>query len=471
MTDQPTTVSQATKHYVLDTNVLLHSHQSLYAFNEHTVVIPEVVVEELDRFKKEASDRGANSRQVSRVIDALRQQGNLLTGVRLNDQGGCLRMEANHRDTEMPLYWEQDKADNRILQICKGLMESGDQTILVTRDTNLRVKASILQIPAEDFRNDKVASIDQQYTGRLTVYTDSSRIDAFHGDDTQCFDPAHLSIYDDAAGVLTVPQLVANQFLVIRSTDNGKHSTLGRFDGEKIVHLRYRNRNPFGVSPRNVGQIFMQECLMMPAEEAPLVIIKGPAGTAKTFYSLAVGLYKHMDIRPREYHHLLICRPNAMLDEGLGFLPGTEAEKLEPYMRSVKDNLFTLMSGAEATDDKDIIQTEETVNMLFEKRVIQAEAMAYQRGRSLQKYWVIFDEMQNSTPHQAKSVLTRSGEGTKMILLGDPAQIDNPLLDSQSNGISYASEKMMGSRLCFQVTMSPDECERSPLAAEAANRL
>ena len=210
---------------------------------------------------------------------------------------------------------------------------------------------------------------------------------------------------------------------------------------------------------------------MLPASEAPLVIVKGPAGTAKTFYSLAVGLYKHMEVRPREYHHLLICRPNAMLDEGLGFLPGSETEKLEPYMRSIKDNLFTLLSGNELTDDKDISQTEDTVSMLFDKRIIRAEALAYQRGRSLQKYWVIFDEMQNSTPHQAKSVLTRSGQGTKMILLGDPAQIDNPLLDSQSNGLSYASEKMIGSRLCFQVTMSADECERSPLAAEAACRL
>ena len=209
----------------------------------------------------------------------------------------------------------------------------------------------------------------------------------------------------------------------------------------------------------------------MSAEEAPLVIIKGPAGTAKTFYSLAVGLYKYMETRPREYHHILICRPHAMLDEGLGFLPGSEAEKLEPYMRSIKDNLFTLMSGNSALEEKEVAQTEDTVNMLFEKRIIQAEALAYQRGRSLQKYWVLFDEMQNSTPRQAKAVLTRSGLGTKLIMLGDPAQIDNPLLDSQSNGLSYAGEKMMGSKLCFQVTMLPEECERSPLAADAAIRL
>lgn len=460
-----------TKCYVLDTNVLLHAPNAIFAFNEHTVVIPEVVIEELDRFKQESSDRGANSRQVSRLIDKFRLEGNLLTGVPLNAAGGTLRLESNHMHTEMPPHWQRDKADNRILQVCKGLMESGQPTILVSRDTNMRVKATILKVMAEDFRNDKVADIDRQYTGRLTVYTASDIINAFHKDDSHWIDPANVSVFDETAGILAPAPLVANQFLVVKSTDNDRHSALGRFDGQKIVHLRFRNRNPFGVVPRNVGQIFMQECLMMSAAEAPMVIIKGPAGTAKTFYSLAVGLYKYMEVRPREYHHILICRPHALMDETHGFLPGSEAEKLEPYMRSIKDNLFTLMAGESLVEEKDAIQAEDTVNMLFEKRIIQAEALAYQRGRSLQKHWVIFDEMQNSTPRQAKAVLTRSGLGTKVILLGDPAQIDNPLLDSQSNGLSYAGEKMMGSKLCFQVTMLPEECERSPLAAEAAGRL
>jgi PhoH-like ATPase len=460
-----------TKCYVLDTNVLLYSPSSIFAFNEHMVVIPEVVVEELDRFKKESTERGANSRNVSRVIDKLRLEGNLLEGVELNPAGGLLRLESNHMSTEMPPHWDRDKADNRILQVCKGLMESGYQTILVTRDTNMRVKATILKIQAEDFRNDKVAKIDQQYTGRATVYTSSEVINYFHKDDANWLAPEKLYSYDESVRLLTTVSLVTNQFLVIRSTDNDRHTALGRFDGKKVVHLRYRNRNPFGVTPRNVGQIFMQECLMLSADEAPMVIIKGPAGTAKTFYSLAVGLYKYMEVRPREYHHLLICRPHAMLDEGIGFLPGSEAEKLEPYMRSIKDNLFTLMSGNSLVEEKEVAQAEDTVNMLFEKRIIQTEALAYQRGRSLQKYWVIFDEMQNSTPRQAKAVLTRSGLGTKIIMMGDPAQIDNPLLDSQSNGLSYAGEKMMGSKLCFQVTMLPEECERSPLAAEAAMRL
>ena len=241
-----------TKHYVLDTNVLLHSPKSIYAFNEHTVVIAEVVVEELDRFKKETTERGANSRQVSRIIDTLRLQGNLLEGVELNQAGGSLRLESNHTKTALPTHWDQDKADNRILQVCKGLAESGLQTILVSRDTNMRVKATIIKIPAEDFRNDKVAGIDQQYTGRATVYTSSNSINAFHKDDANCLAPENLFTYDETAGILAPAQLITNQFLVIRSADNDRHTALGRFDGQKVVHLRFRNRSPFGVIPRNV---------------------------------------------------------------------------------------------------------------------------------------------------------------------------------------------------------------------------
>lgn len=459
------------KYYVLDTNVLLHSPQSLFAFNEHMVVIPEVVLEELDRFKTESSDRGANSREVSRIIDRFRTQGNLLDGVPLNEHGGMLRVETNHLETAMPPHWDRTKGDNRILQVCKGFMEHGHPTILVSRDTNMRVKATILEIQAEDYRNDQVVSIEQQYTGRLTVYTSSAVINQFHDDDAHTIAPETLLVYNNETHSLTSAQMETNQFLLIKSTDNDRHTALGRFDGKKIVHLRYAHRNPFGITPRNIGQIFMQECLMMSAEEAPLVILKGPAGTAKTFYSLAVGLYKQMECRPREYHHILICRPNIPMDEDIGFLPGSEKEKIDPYMRAVRDNIFTLMAGHNITEAKEIAQAEDTVQMLFDKRTIQAEALAYQRGRSLQKYWMILDEMQNSTPRQAKGVITRPGLGTKIILLGDPEQIDHPFLGSRSNGLSYASEKMRGSRLCFQVTLQHDECERSPLAAEAAIRL
>ena len=459
------------KHYVLDTNVLLHSPRALFTFNEHTIVIPEVVLEELDRFKSETNDRGANSREVSRIIDQLRTRGNLIEGVSLNDEGGILRIAINHLDTSIPAHWDRFKADNRILQVCRGLAEEGRQVILVSRDTNMRVKAVILDIAAEDFRNEKVAKIEDQYTGRAEVYAASDAIDHFLSNEDFSLLPEDIQVHDELAHTLTHPTLTMNQFLQIHSTDDDRLVALGRFDGEKIVRLKYQDRNPFGVTSRNIGQIFMQECLMLSADEAPLVIIKGPAGTAKTFYSLAVGLHRFMDCRPRDYHHLLICRPNVPMDEDLGYLPGSEQEKIDPYMRAVRDNLFTLMSGHSITESKEIEQVEDTVQMLFDKRVIQTEALAYQRGRSLQRYWMILDEMQNSTPRQAKGVITRPGIGTKIILLGDPEQIDHPFLDSRTNGLVYASEKMKGSKYCFQVALTYDECERSPLAAEASIRL
>lgn len=459
------------KYYILDTNVLLHSPNALFAFNEHFVILPEVVLEELDRFKSEASDRGANSRQVSRIIDSLLSKGNLLEGIPINDYGGILKIETNHLNTKMPEHWDPSKADNRILQVCKGLSESNHNVILVSRDTNLRVKATILNIQAEDFRNDKVPTVDAQYSGRAVVYAPSHILDAFHLDDSQCILPSSLRAFDECTNELIPASLSVNQFLLIRSTDNDQHTALGRFDGRNIVHLRYNTYKPFGIVPRNIGQIFMQECLMMSPAEAPLVILKGPAGTAKTLYSLAVGLQKTMECRPSEYHHLLICRPNVPMDEDIGFLPGSEVEKVSPFMRGIRDNLFTLMNSNNSDESKELEQVEDTVQMLFDKRIIQTEALAFQRGRSLQKYWMILDEMQNSTPRQAKGVITRPGLGTKIILIGDPAQIDHPYLDSQSNGLVYASEKMRGSKLCFQVTLQHDECERSPLAAEAAIRL
>lgn len=448
------------KYYVLDTNVLLHSPNAVFLFNEHLVVLPEVVLEEIDRFKTESSERGANSRQVSRILDSLLAKGDLLEGIKVNDDGGILKIETNHLQTQMPANWDKTKADNRILQVCKGLSEGGHNVTLVSRDTNLRVKASILKIQAEDFRNDKVDTVDKQYTGRAVVYASSRILDEFHLNDSESIKLDAITMFDEVKKSLVPASLSTNQFLLIRSTDNEKHTALGRFDGEKAVRLRYHKHNPFGIVPRNLGQIFMQECLMMSAAEAPLVILKGPAGTAKTLYSLGVGLHKMMECRSLEYHHLLICRPNVPMDEDIGFLPGSEAEKISPFMRGIRDNLFTLMSSNNSDELKGLAQTEDTVQMLFDDRVIQTEALAFQRGRSLQKYWMILDEMQNSTPRQAKGVITRPGLGTKIIIIGDPAQIDHPYLDSRSNGLVYASEKMRGSKLCFQVTLQHDECER-----------
>ena len=264
---------------------------------------------------------------------------------------------------------------------------------------------------------------------------------------------------------------VANQFVIIRSELSEKKTLLGRFNGEKIVALDSLKKEPFGVKPKNVGQRFMQEALMQSAAAAPLVIIKGPAGTAKTFYSLAVGLEKIVNAQEREYRRILVTRPNVQFDADIGFLPGSEQEKIAPFLRPVIDNLEALVDRDENERYRDEFELSGKIDELFERGYISTEALNFVRGRTITKTYLIIDEAQNLTPKQAKGVITRAGRGTKLILLGDPEQIDHPFLDERTNGLSYASEKMKGSPLCFQLTMEPGECERSPLASDAAARM
>ena len=210
---------------------------------------------------------------------------------------------------------------------------------------------------------------------------------------------------------------------------------------------------------------------MLSAAEAPLVIVKGPAGTAKTFYSLAVGLEKVLEQERREFRKILVCRPNAQFDQDIGFLPGSEQDKISPLMRPIVDNLEILMDLENKKERRSEEELRSRIDYLFETGVITAEAMNFMRGRSITDTWLMIDEAQNLTPRQVKGIVTRVGRGTKVILLGDPAQIDHPLLDERSNGLSYASSRMRGSPLCVQLTMLPDECERSALALDAAMRM
>ena len=457
--------------YVIDTNVLAYAAQALFAFQEHLVVLPEVVIEELDRFKREASERGANSREVIRILDRLSQQGDLAEGVGLNDVGGRLRIESGEFSAQLPAFWHADLPDNRILQICKGLQEAGQDAVLVSRDTALRIKASVIGLPAEDYRHEKVVSVEKQYTGRAEAYAAAEAINQFYLDRRQWLDPDCLKVYDVEKQQLTpIQDLVVNQFLVVRNVENGRHTVLGRFDGRKVVRLQHQHQTLFGLTPRSVGQIFMQECLMMDAEEAPVCIIRGQAGTGKTLFSLAAGLEEIMEQEQSRYQRMLICRPSVAMED-IGFLPGGERDKIHPYMRGMYDNLFTLLNGVRTEGRKERKQIEDTVKMLLEDGTILMEALAFQRGRSLHKYFFILDEMQNSTPVQAKTIITRCGMGTKIVILGDPEQIDNHNLSESVNGLVYAGEKMKGSPYCYQITMLPEECERSPVAADASQRM
>lgn len=456
------------KTFVLDTNVLLQTPFALHLFGDNIIVIPEVVLEELDRFKRDSSELGTNARHAARLIDGLRVRGNLNEGVPL-DNGGVLRIEMNFNHVLLPESWKDSNNDNRILRVCKGLQDQGENVFLVTKDIFERIKADIIGVVAQDFFAEQSPTADEQYKGRIEVYTTEEKLNEFYH--KGMLEVEDVFVFAEDFSKKENPNLVVNQFLIIHSCDNAKHTALGRFTGKLVAGLHFLNERPFGVTPRNAGQKFMQEALMMDADKAPLVIIKGPAGTAKTFYSLAVGLHKVMLEQRKLYRKLLVCRPNVKLDEDIGYLPGTEQEKIAPFLRPVVDNLEVLIDNDENERYNSEKELKDKVDELFDRKIINTEAIAFIRGRSIAKQWVIIDEAQNLTPKQVKGIITRAGEGTKVILLGDPEQIDHPFLDIRTNGLCYASEKMKGSSLCYQVALTDEECERSSLAYEGAKRM
>lgn len=456
------------KTYVLDTNVILYLPNAIFSFGENDVVIPEVVLEELDSFKKDKTDLGSNARQAARIFDGLRRAGKLNKGIDLPG-GGKLRVEMNHFDVELPQSWDRQKADNRIIQVCKGLKEQGEEVCLITKDIFERIKADTVDIESDDFYEKFVPEYESQYTGRLDVFAVSEKIDEFYH--KKCLSVEDLTSYSKELDQYSTPELIVNQFLIIHAIENQRKTALARYDGNKVVPLLFKDMSPLGITPRNVGQKFIIEALYMDADKVPLVIVKGPAGTAKTLFSLAVGLHKVMEENSGQYRRILICRPNVTMDEEIGYLPGSEQEKISPFMRPIFDNLQILIDSDEKERYKNEKELDDKVRELFDRRIITTEAVAYLRGRSIMKNWVIIDEAQNLSPKQVKAIITRVGEGTKLILIGDPEQIDHAFLDSRSNGLCYAAERMKGSSMCCQVTLKYDECERSPLAYESSKRL
>ena len=454
------------KTYILDTNVLIQAPYALQSFEDNHLVLPLAVLEELDGLKNAEGERGANARQAIRYLESLRTAGNLLEGVSLPG-GGTLRLEVNCVDVKLPEGFPEHKNDNRILKVCIGLRNRETPVILVTKDIMVRVKAQMLGISAEDFTTEQAPVSEEQYTGRCEVFVAEKKFE-----DLKKKHIAPEDVYQAGESGEKLPvTLVPNQFVILREDQSARKTQLGRFDGKKIVPLAFQKKKPYGVSPRNVGQKFLQEALMADAEKAPLVIVKGMAGTAKTFYTLAVGLHTILEQDEPAYRRILISRPNAQFDDDIGFLPGDESEKIAPLLRPVIDNLELLVDQNEEERFVDERSLSGKVEELFDRGIVDAQALNFIRGRSISKTYLVIDEAQNLTPKQAKGIITRAGMGTKIILLGDPQQIDHPLLDERTNGLSYAAEKMKGSPLCWQVTMSAEECERSALALDAVKRM
>jgi PhoH-like ATPase len=460
-----------TKIYVLDTNVLLHNPSAIFVFEDNKVIIPEAVLEELNQFKWEKNERGANARMVSRLLDELRSNGRLDQGVSLVN-GGILQVELNHYDTKMPSSWDMKEKDNRIIQVCKGLAEAHQDTkvIFVSKDVLLRVKAEAIGVAAQDFTNDKVPQADS-YLGREEVFVKGELLTNFYHLVGGML-PKNELYHFTPEGRSVRARLEINQFLLVTAMENERQTALARFDGQDVVSFKYyhEGRCVCGIKPKSIGQKFLLEALMAPAEIAPLVICKGPAGTGKTLLALAAGLKEVME-GTGQYRRVLVLRPNATMDEDIGFLPGDERAKIDPLMRPVYDNLEIILDNDDRQRYANEQALQDKIKEIFERRYIITESIGYMRGRSVARHFVIIDEAQNLSPKQVKSIITRAGSGTKLVLLGDPDQIDRPFLDSMSNGLSYASERMKGSSYCWQVTLFGEESERSFLAKEGASRL
>ncbi len=423
----------------------------------------------MDGLKKADGEKGANARAAVRLLEKYRQSGDLLKGVKL-ESSGTLRIEKNYVNVELPSDLPDDKADNRILKVCKGLFDDkkrSQQIILVTKDIVLRLKAQMLGIKAEDFTTEQISEDEAGYTGRCEAYIPSDMIKIFKKSGIA----SDLVYQSNEEGNISKIDFTENEFVILHADQSTNKTLLGRVKGSKIVPLKYKKSMPYGVKPKNVGQYFMQEALMESAKNAPLVIIKGMAGTAKTFYSLAVGMEQVYNNPDSPYRRIMICRPNAQFDDEIGFLPGSEQEKIAPLMRPIIDNLEQILDSCEQERYVDEKILSDRIQEIFDRGIIQTEAMNFIRGRSIANTYLIIDEAQNMTPNQVKGIITRAGKGTKIILLGDPNQIDKPYLDEHTNGLSYAAKHMKGSPYCWQITLSAEECERSDLAMDAVKRL
>lgn len=432
------------KTFVLDTNVLLHDPEAVFSFADNKVVIPMTVIEELDTFKKLNDERGRSARLISRSLDELRMIGKLSEGVKLKS-GGIIQIEMNHNDINLPVDFSGQKSDNQILSIAVGLKRKGERVIFITKDINLRIKAEILDVPTQDYEKSKV-KIDELYSGWREIKVPPAQIDKFYKE-----------------GKLTLKQeLFANEFVTLKDEAGSSKSALAKYSKKEnaLTPIFHQNSNPWGLKPLNIEQKFAVELLL--CNDINLVTLVGLPGAGKTILALACGLQK--TIEERYFRKLYIARPIIPMGRDIGFLPGSKEEKLGAWMGAINDNLEFLVDRGHP-DGK----TEEKIDYLFSSGQIEVDSLTYIRGRSLPQQYIIIDDAQNLTPHEVKTIISRAGAGTKIVLTGDPYQIDNPYLDASSNGLTYLAERFKGQELFGHITFS--KSERSALAALSSELL
>jgi PhoH-like ATPase len=435
------------KNYILDTNVLLHDPNSILNFQDNSVIIPIEVLEEIDRFKRESSELGQNARMVSRMLDGFRAQGHLSDGVNLPN-GGRLQIVFNDPAKAVATPYGQNTVDSRIVSLALRVKRERDQipTILVTKDINLRIKADALGLEAEDYETDRV-QLKDLYSGLCEKVVSAEKMTRFRAN-------GELEINN---GRLNHP----NEYCTLTDETNSKRTALTKVDatGKKLVPIIDCREGVWGIKPRNREQHFAFDALL--DDRIKLVTLMGKAGTGKTLLAMAAGLKK--TVLDREFRRLVVARPTISMGKELGFLPGTLEEKLTPWMQPIHDALELLgdlnMGSHEHRRSNDLIRS----------GLVVVEALSYIRGRSIANQYMVIDEAQNLTPLEVKTIVTRVGEGTKIIFTGDPYQIDNPYVDSSSNGFNYIISKFRDQPIAAHVELQKGE--RSELAEVAANLL
>ena len=438
------------KAFILDTNVLLFDPHAVHKFGNNDVVIPIVVVEEIDRFKKEMSENGRHARMFSRMIDELRSEGELSKGVKL-PTGGLLSVEfeAGH---PLPADLPMDKADNRMLALAMALKKEQPKrpVIFVTKDANLRIKADALGVTAEDFEPSSVEP-DQLYSGTSALSVDGHLVDEFYSAKRLAYQP-------------TGERLRPNQYVILKDSANPNHTAMGRYSRELdcIVPLLKPVEGLWGIFPKNAEQAFAMDALLN--DDIKLVSLVGKAGTGKTLMAIAAGLVKTVD--EGVFSRLLVSRPVFPLGKDIGFLPGDIEEKLNPWMQPIYDNVDFLFG---ATGSKGRRGAGKGCQELMNQGLLQIEPLTYIRGRTIPSQYLIVDESQNLTPHEIKTIVTRAGDGTKIVLTGDSFQIDNPYVDSANNGLVYLVDRFKDESISAHITLSKGE--RSKLSELATNLL
>lgn len=432
------------KIFVLDTNVLLHNPDSIESFADNLVYIPITAIEELDKFKKERTERGRNARAVIRKLDELRKvSGSLGEGITLPNKG-TLRIVLRY-DLPKDTGLDPRLADNKILMLAYVLHKEGKQKVIfVTKDIHVRIKSDVLGIETMDFEKQKI-DFDKLYSGWRTVLCTEEEYRVF----------LESGRYD--AGGL---ELCPNEFVYLASKDLPNEGVLTRYIPAKksLRVIEDKGFQLWGIEAKSIEQRAAFQLLLDPSIQ--LVTLVGQAGTGKTLLALTVGL--HMVLDRKKYNKMLISRPVMPLGKDIGYLPGTKEEKIEPWMEPIFDNLEFIIRTGKAGKRK-------TIYDYFEGGIIELEALTYIRGRSIPHQFIIIDEAQNLTPHEIKTIISRAGYGTKMILTGDPYQIDNPYLDASSTGLNYAVERLKRQPMHGHITLT--KSERSPLASVAAELL